>query len=587
MSNDNDMDNFFAMLRVEDDDEEEEEEDEWCGKTVRIEGLVKRPELNGLEGFVESVVDGRLRLRCGNARPLAVKPENAIEVKQQKKTDLLDDGGESRDAATWFLLELEKVCEAISKTWKKYRDNEMSLLAATSCTNFCVGHAHRLATALELEFPELASLESVVAATYLAEAVDAVAKETTRDVALRCVVDVAFGADDSSWTNFEGDLNREHRERIFRIVALHDAVVGGMESDMFMMLAMASVEKHVGDATGARRIVTLITDCAMQRFLKDANNPDHFFIGGSGILWTSELLRRLNACEKLIFKGMLSVSKRGFHGAPWDEATKPATRIVDLDDYLRNMAPTCAWYAAMERDYLHIPELVPLWTHLRLHYERNERRHGEVTTLGIGLVVVFQAAMLSVVHVNSTDRGCGRVMTTVKLFFSQLERETKQNLQDVVALQFGDEPNINVVCTNLSEHHGWLETVLRRYNDDFSWYPNFAEDARRARDMSLLLNPYVAGQFSLVAFIGNLLTSLSVLDSVAETRLILHCYNALQTVDAIEKNDLLEFLATILAGGTGEKTTTSNALWFTGHRPKANFHKAWFESMGMSVERTR
>jgi len=126
----------------------------------------------------------------------APQPLDPVEAQQ----DLM---GESLEfEATCFLLDLQALLRDAEAMWGEYREGDCSLLAATAMTNACVQHAERLSSCLELRCPALSTLESIVSATFLWDAVSLVQCEASVGymTALKAVSEVAFGDSNNGTT---------------------------------------------------------------------------------------------------------------------------------------------------------------------------------------------------------------------------------------------------------------------------------------------------------------------------------------------------------------------------------------------------
>ena len=599
---DDEEDGFFAALHsnaIEEEEEEDQEENEldrWVGLTVRLEGLIRKPEFNGREGFVSRSLDsGRLKV-LSREKEISVKPENCVAVKTPKKENKRDPLRREeerqgwRAGAMWLLMELEVLLEEISKVWKAYAKGEMSLVAAAQCTNFCIGHANRVAQATELEFPELATLERVIAATYLADAVD-LPELLSCDDALGLVVDVVFGDDEDPGFDLSVDEGQQ-RHREVRVQCLYMTLeLQEFDADD-VVRAVASVKRRLPgiDDDQARSIIFKIAEIGVHRFVGTENpETNELCYGPNGIVGTSEIIRRSRASGKLNPRGWNLSTMKGWLGPAWDEITNPADETNALDDYLESFISSCEYFARNDSpelvESLHVPELIPLWALLR------EGGHA------ITMVIAFHACLLSLVHVNSpTDRGCRHVMMTSRSYIKDLRRQTNHDFQEVKTMAAAFKENIveNAMAC-LERRKVWIEKLESCYKNKFEVdfdpgdvsykygdqipegyaVESTNELMRKSRDEVLLLNPYVAGQTALATCVSMLECGLFMIDCVGQARFVLHCYSALESVGALEKSKLLELLATVLGGDKATSIKAKHTIWPNGNRPKGNFLVAW------------
>ena len=214
--------------------------------------------------------------------------------------------------------------------------------------------------------------------------------------------------------------------------------------------------------------------------------------------------------------------------------------------------------------------LMPLWQVLQTAMDK------QAATLP--LVIATQALLLSVVRVNGESR-CKRLQITVRTAFS---RALEQLRADLAAFSRGAEmgcPNQQNVKRNIEVLLSWTEFADSRLNkapwtDQSS--PELIPLSARQRDISLLQNPWVAGQQLLVLSLGaGIGIGSTALDTVGQVSVLLHLQNALRVVGAALPVPLVD--ETLMSALAAE----NKAIWFAGV-PSSNFLKAWYHRMGMS-----
>ena len=206
--------------------------------------------------------------------------------------------------------------------------------------------------------------------------------------------------------------------------------------------------------------------------------------------------------------------------------------------------------------------LMPLWQVLQTAMDK------QAATLP--LVIATQALLLSVVRVNGESR-CKRLQITVRTAFS---RALEQLRADLAAFSRGAEmgcPNQQNVKRNIEVLLSWTEFADSRLNkapwtDQSS--PELIPLSARQRDISLLQNPWVAGQQLLVLSLGaGIGIGSTALDTVCQVSILLHLQNALRVVGAALPVPLVD--ETLMSALAAE----NKAIWFAGV-PSSNFLKA-------------
>ena len=256
-----------------------------------------------------------------------------------------------------------------------------------------------------------------------------------------------------------------------------------------------------------------------------------------------------------------SLHTPGSSGKQWREVDSPATSLVDLQDYLSSVLPAllycCHFDARTSRGVIDMPdlkvgELMPLWP--LLQEAMTQRR------VSTALTIAIHALLLSLLCVNG-DRRCARIAITTKTsfvrFLQQLDRDAGLYTNPPCHLK-------------IDLMQWWLSNVVSCASHE--WLPNRLKGAELALaksqlDAAMLLNPYLAGQQLLVVSFGCALCGgCAVIDGVAQSRLLLHIYNAMFCVGVIDEPiALLELL--IEAFDHAEVSP----VWTTGARPRAAF----------------
>jgi hypothetical protein len=227
--------------------------------------------------------------------------------------------------------------------------------------------------------------------------------------------------------------------------------------------------------------------------------------------------------------------------------------------------------------------LMPLWP--MLQKAMNAER------ISTAVAVAIHTFALSMVRVNG-QRRCKRI----QIGFKALLQKSLQRVQAAAPLYCAAAPHLMIPVGEpgggcipaLSICQHWLEMAINRAKDlpptssidgGVGEKKRLAEEmkrvAARQRDQALTLNPWIAGQQMLVATLGvHMGFLLPMADCLGQTRLVLHLYNALQRVGAIEILPLLDLIEARLRPGP--------VLWFSG-KPTCNFYKQYLHAMGMGV----
>jgi len=398
------------------------------GESVRIHGLVSKPELNDRLAFVVRLVPetGRYQVRCDGS-DYCLRPSQLTVEKSDEQEDLL--GETLVFEASCFLLDLQSLLRDAEAVWDEFARGECGLLAATAMTNACVGHAERLASSLELRCSALSSIEHISCATYLGDTVVWVQRElgVGYEIALGAVRDLAFG---------HPSLTKITRGVVFGIelgsallcidearnggVPLHamdlvhyDSIIEGANARLRANLPTASSQQM-------RAVVDEVVAGCLCCFAGDDGymcDDGHFLTGENSLLDTSSFLRRFAAAKNFRPPREWSAPHVGFFGQPWDEETNPASCTGELYDYIGGALPALIWFSYHEMWHgtigrkgqrivcpdLKMERLMPLWPMLQRGVE--EERSSTALTIAI------HVAALSVVRVNGQKR-CKRIQVS-------------------------------------------------------------------------------------------------------------------------------------------------------------------------------
>jgi hypothetical protein len=255
----------------------------------------------------------------------------------------------------------------------------------------------------------------------------------------------------------------------------------------------------------------------------------------------------------------------------WDEASNPARGVVDLRDYMGGMLPALLYYAHYENRTSHtqvlkfpdlyLDTLMPLWGVLQ-----RTMVTGNAT---VALTIAMHAVLQSVVSVNG-DRSCLRVQVAFRSCVSTMRTQLRRDGELFATKAPHMKANVDMIAS-------WLQRTDERARTlPVNGSPLLESIAKRQRDHSLLQNPYVAGQQLLVAALAVPLgLGLTMVDCLAQTRTLLHLYNALRVTGFVEELPLLEMLLRAFKSGS--------TLWFLG-RPNTDFVKHWYHAMGMKAD---
>ena len=488
-------------------------------------------------------------------------------------------------AASCLLLDVEEALSRITEAWRALRGGvcARTLLEATAVTNAAVRHVNSLAAKLEAEHPALATLEHVTAAAYLGDAISEVRRfggGISYSVALSLVSDTAFG--NAGQTGFDRVGNEEiTKYRMINAISI-DLIPTAR------LLAISHVEAVTARAgrrlsrMPAGAVVSIVAKHAVDRFVRpeDLTRPsDDCLSGGSGLLFTSQFLRCMEAGNMLCEPRTYSTPRAGYFGRPWDER-HPARSTLELMDYSGGVIPALVFATFFESRLgpnqqielpdLHLDECMPLWPLLRAQIARTRDRE----LLPVGLVVALHAALLSVVAVNGDER-CAEVGATLKVGVAELRADTRDAQRALAAV---DDKYGTLVTQNAKLGDWWLEQVWDRAS---TWDPTGGRSLSLApgivaqRDNALVLNPWVAGQQLLTATLGvGIGVGLTVVDAVGQARLVLHVYNALRRAGQVDALVSLDVLSRVLEG---------KALWFGGRAVANNFLKHYYHAMGMGA----
>lgn len=243
-----------------------------------------------------------------------------------------------------------------------------------------------------------------------------------------------------------------------------------------------------------------------------------------------------------------------------------------MQDYLGGAVPALLYYAHFESRtkedrVIELPDLkaealLPLWQLAKLSMKKGDA--------SLSFVLGMHAALLSVARVNG-DRGCLRISITLKscLFSVMAQMGASAPVYREKSPEF---------LPNLAYMQSWVEQVHKRANVDpfFGQNTLLAVLAKRQRDHTLLMNPYIAGQQLLVLTLAvSFACGMANVDCLGQTRTLLHIYNALLSTGFEQcRVPLLDTLLEALA--------SSKTLFFAG-RPSRNFLQHWHFCMGMST----
>jgi len=388
------------------------------GESVRIHGLVNKPELNGRLGLAVRLVPetGRYQVRCDGS-DYSLRPSQLTVEKSDEQEDLL--GETLVFEASCSLLDLQSLLRDAEAVWEEFARGECGLLVAAAMTNACVGHAERLASSLELRCSALNSIEHISTATYLGDAVAWVQRELCLgyETALGAVRDLAFGH--PSW-------HKITRGRVFgiqlgRTIASVEAAASGrlpLPTGNVSLIkdAEANLRDNVPTASleQARVVIRKVTEACKVSFRGAAL---------SSLLDTSALLRGFAAANQLHTPHTPHAwppHNVGALGQPWDEETNPASCTGDLFDYIGCSLPALIWFSHYEMwhtsgaqsDRIRCPDLelgrlMPLWPMLQ--------RDMKVERFSTALIIAIHVAALSVVRVNGQKR-CKRIQVNIYIY---------------------------------------------------------------------------------------------------------------------------------------------------------------------------
>jgi hypothetical protein len=250
------------------------------------------------------------------------------------------------------LLDLEAAFGEVDSAWEDLAQERIGLLAATAVSSECVRHVQELAASLALTHPALSTLERVVSAAYLMEAIEFVQRAYAApiEVALELVADTAFGdPHETQATWFGGGHRGAPTMRL-----LHEFIV--LTDPSKMDRAWQRVVHLLGrrlcrDETD--RMIKMIVDSLARRFLRvetmrnfEARVSDEDFLSGdSGLLFTSQFARLMSASRMIEPPRAWSAPRQGFFGPQWDESEHAVTSTLQLMDYLGGVIPALVWAA--------------------------------------------------------------------------------------------------------------------------------------------------------------------------------------------------------------------------------------------------
>ena len=395
------------------------------GHAVQIGGLISKPQLNGRIGHVEQYLPDSDRYRVvvdGVAYALKTSALTRVEGTAEERSgqvtfDTLDNSPSF--AAACLLLDLQDQIRMVEETWTAFRDGEISvreLLVASALTNASVRHMERISSQLEAEFPALSSLERIVTATHLSEAVSRTQELLQSDyaTALDVVALVAFGdAEKCTGTVLYHNDTASGIPPVPATHALRLKLEGGSQGEATRALAAKMITHRSGTSTSnAEAILEDVCQASMSNVMRlDAsgqlNSPNDMLAGHSGLLHTSERMR-ISMRRQLRHPRLLVDTES--YGPEWNEQKSPASSTVGLIDFLvRTLYMFCYHYGHDDFNKLlndiSAPTLMPLFT---LLHKSLKAQHFSLAAL-----FMIHANLMAVLRVQG-DHKCTRVAILTK-----------------------------------------------------------------------------------------------------------------------------------------------------------------------------
>jgi len=466
---------------------------------------LKTGKSNGLTGTISGGIksDGRSSLR---------------EQLPSEDTDVSDvTEGDDRFRAACFLVDFDKLLYEVQETWKAFKAKRINLLSATMATNACVRSITRLASLMVLAYPHLKSFHHVIAVVFLQRSIRFICKRFPK----------------VSYDKAVDTVSRMTHARVNPPAGLEDLRKRGFrDSEM----VLSKLKEYLQDSD--KMFVW------SRSFLKRCDPP-------YDIPWWSTTIDEMAGFidPKLKFR-----PKKGLFGHAWDEKENLASGIADLRGFVfEDVFPPLSLFANQSLPNImktfgetasHFESLMPLPCILR---ESVETRRGSIALLFS--VFALCACMLEVQGDSQVKRTMIATRVSLKKLRDQLKGVTKRRHSSI-------QQQINV---NIGICESYLDDLFR-FIDKVS--PN---NSTRGVDASLtdsgvgenvdnaMLNPWMAGQHLAVSvFLVTIVMGLQTVDCAAQSRVILHLYNALRTIGALrEPIPLLDVLFAALSHGEG------------------------------------
>ncbi|KAJ3093247.1 hypothetical protein HDU96_002457, partial [Phlyctochytrium bullatum] len=412
-----------------------------------------------------------------------------------------------------FLSDLDNLMGHVRSAWDDFKEYTVPIFVPTAITNFAVFQVVKLSATLQLDYPHLTTLDHIIAVMYYALEIGQIMTDfpyITYSDAVEVIVLGRWGDDPRLIPIMTEEIKR-------KLQCSHE--------DAGELVAHILEKEEIFESHGVffNEYQSLLF---FQRTQQDL----------AGMMQIYNLTGELNVTKELL-------------GPKWNEMSNPAKHPSTLlmEYSTGNVLPALEKLATRSRKYESPEEknVIPLVSLFRDTLMRK--------VVGVETAFAWHA-MIWAAFVYQGDMRCSKLSVNSSLKLKQLKERLRQSIElwDVNAA-----PRMEMLSS-------WIQDMT-----------DVCYKSLTSRERLIgLYNPYMAGQRLTFSFYEAAIRGgCCVIDSVGQTRVILHYYNAFRILGLIKELPLLEFLI----------TQFSKARWlWLGGRPtkKGQFIKAFLMAWG-------